>query len=267
MSKRISIVTVVYKDLRGLKATYRSLLLQDFTDFEWVVVDGGSGSEFLEFIGADLGLDVNWVSESDKGIYDAMNKGLSMAKGDFIVFLNAGDSFSSSSVLSTVTKNADVPNVDVIYGGANFIFQTGSLYRGPKCEEHYLWHGLPANHQATYFRRNSILAIPYDLSYKICGDYYIVAKLSLTKPTIVYIDEPLVDFQIGGRSFKTPIALFLEPYKIQKNILQINLLRRVRSMGRRLVSYLAISALATKPFPKLLGHLRLTPVGWIPKER
>lgn len=94
---KISIVTIVLNDLEGLKRTIESVKSLNFTDYEYIVIDGGSGNKSLEFIKNEPTIS-KWLSEKDKGIYDAMNKGIQMSSGDYIHLLNAGDVYYSSDV-------------------------------------------------------------------------------------------------------------------------------------------------------------------------
>lgn len=97
---KISIVTIVLNDLEGLKRTIESVKSLNFTDYEYIVIDGGSGNKSLEFIKNEPTIS-KWLSEKDKGIYDAMNKGIQMSSGDYIHLLNAGDVYYSSDVFDS----------------------------------------------------------------------------------------------------------------------------------------------------------------------
>jgi putative colanic acid biosynthesis glycosyltransferase len=233
-----SVVTVVLRDLEGLKRTYASLASQHCTSWEWIVCDGGSGSETIQFLQA-LDGPVHWVSQKDAGIYDAMNKGVAMSHNEYVVFMNAGDTFTDAEVLQHVSRKivGSTSRPDIIFGAANIMFANGRTYlRKPKPIGKYIWHGLPANHQATYYRRESLSASPYDLTYKICGDYFLVATLFSRNIVAQYSDKPLANFYAGGSSFKEDRRLFLEPYRVQRDILNIPLWIRCVSLLKRLAS-------------------------------
>ena len=248
---RISIVTVVFNDLEGLKRTHRSVSGQLGSSFDWVVCDGGSGDETTTFL-ETLGESVHWISEPDQGIYDAMNHGASMADGDYVVFMNAGDTFHDSGTLAKVGIKLSTHNehpVDILFGGAILSFCDGRrmVYRAPKRVEDYLWHGLPANHQATYYRRKLLGTIPYDLQYQICGDYYLASTLLLRGARADYLDEPLAIFEVGGTSYQTRKQLFVEPYRIQRDVLGISFYCRLASMIKRFISTIGF-VLLSQPF-------------------
>ena len=251
-----SVVTVVRNDLDGLKATQRSLLSQSLGDYEWVVVDGASTDGTADYVRQlEVQVTLQKVSEPDDGIYDAMNKGIAMARGRFVVFMNAGDSFTDDGALESVRSHveADGRDVDLVFGGATIALQSGvEVYREPRRLERYIWHGLPSNHQATYYRRTRIQKTPYDCQYRICGDYFIVAALYVEGATASYLDRSVARFEGGGTAYQSPAPLFLEPYKIQAEILRTPLYRRVLSFGKRAVSTGAM-VLLSQP---LIGQLR-----------
>lgn len=109
---KISIITINYNNLEGLKKTVSSVGGQTWTDFEHVIIDGSSTDGSAEYL-KDLNDEVNWESESDKGVYHAMNKGIKKAKGEYLLFLNSGDHFYSEKVLSD--HNAKLQEKDIIY--------------------------------------------------------------------------------------------------------------------------------------------------------
>ena len=239
MDKVFSVVTVVLNDVNGLRKTKESLFLQNFRDVEWIVCDGGSSDGTVSYLD-NLTEGFKWISQPDQGIYDAMNRGVSMASGDYVVFMNAGDTFYDGDVLSKVVKTMSANNkeADVLFGGAILSFpESGRLvYRAPRKVERSLWHGLPANHQATFYRKELLDQTPYDLQYRLCGDYYLAAALMRKGARAVYLDEPLATFEVGGQSYKRRRQLFLEPYRIQRDVLGHPFHYRLASMAKRLVS-------------------------------
>ena len=103
MTVKFSVVTVVLNDLEGLKKTRESLIGQDYQNFEWIVWDGESTDNTLHFL-QSMQDKVKWRSKKDSGIYDAMNQGVSMAGGDYVVFMNAGDVFFDKETLAKVAE-------------------------------------------------------------------------------------------------------------------------------------------------------------------
>ena len=247
MTIKFSIVTVVLNDLRGIRATHLSLLRQRNKNYEWIVKDGGSvdgTKEFLESLAEDFKL----ISGKDSGIYDAMNLCVQYAKNDFVVFMNAGDIFYDEDVLSNVESsilNGDEEG-DILFGGAILRFPRANIdfYRTPRKSATCLWHGLPANHQATYYRRSLLEKCPYDLKYSLCGDYYLDVKFIELGAIEKYLNRPLAIFEVGGESYKRLSQLFIEPYYIQRDVLRSPFYLRIASAIKRLVSTLAFIVLS-----------------------
>jgi len=243
----IDVVTVVLNDEQGLFRTWHSLESQSFINWRWIVRDGGSRGKTVDFL-KSLGSRVHWVSEPDGGIYDAMNRGVGMCKGDYVIFMNAGDTFFHTNNLAMVAAmvvkvEPSVP--DILFGGAMFHFPNGrEVYRPPKRVESYLWHGLPANHQATLYRRAFLGENPYDLQYSLCGDYYLAAKLCRKGAAVAYLDMPIARFAIGGTSYNKRRQLFVEAYRIQRDVLGVPLLQRIVSACKRLAAMAGLFVLS-----------------------
>jgi len=113
---KISIITVAYNNIEGLKATSQSVLQQTSADIEWIVVDGASKDGSADFLKAFSGADIRWVSERDGGIFDAMNKGIGMASGQYSIFMNAGDIFAEENLIEKVVTAVGDSSPDMIYG-------------------------------------------------------------------------------------------------------------------------------------------------------
>jgi putative colanic acid biosynthesis glycosyltransferase len=252
-----SLVTVVLNDLSGMMQTMNSIHSQCCVDYEWIIVDGDSTDGTKEFI-ASLGPQVSiWRSEKDKGIYDAMNKGVKLATGRYAVFMNAGDVFTNSDTLQKVHDHVCETNYvqDIIFGGATLILPNGmKIYRAPKDMNTSIWHGLPAYHQATYYRTVRLKETLYSDTYQICGDYYLAAKLYLQGVKSSYLNESLVHFRVGGISYQNPLKLISEPYSIQKNVLKLSLFIRIASVCKRLFSLTGIAVLSQPYFRKRASH-------------
>ncbi|MBT8541016.1 glycosyltransferase [Polynucleobacter paneuropaeus] len=242
MSDFFSVVTVVLNDPKGLERTGYSVLRQKIR-CNWVIVDGGSCSPTLNILEKFKDSAI-CISERDSGIYDAMNKGIGISSGKYVVFLNAGDSFFDENTLLNVKAFLDSNAgelIDVLSCGAQLIISPNiSMYREPKNAENYIWHGLPSNHQATFYKKDILVSYPYDLKYKICGDYYLASVLYKAKKLFFKFDVPVVNFTVDGISSRWSRLLFLEPYLIQRDILGTSLCSRLLSLLKRFVSNLII---------------------------
>lgn len=174
--RKISIITVNYNNLNGLKKTIQSVQEQTYSNFEYVVIDGGSTDGSKEYIEQQKYGFSYWVSERDRGIYDGMNKGLSHATGDYCLFLNSGDFFANKNVLSKIFDSSVPFTEDLIIGRQKFINKKGHITKGwrineNEMDERFLWHNtLP--HQATFIKTSILKKIGgYDLNYPVCADW------------------------------------------------------------------------------------------------
>jgi len=252
-----SIITVVLNDIEGFQATRRSIAALTGPSFEWIVVDGRSKDGLVEYLKNGDPLVSNWVSEQDSGIYDAMNKGVSLSRGEYVVFMNAGDQFAGPESLSLVESaiSAGQNRTDVVFGGARVLFENGiGFYRSPRQAERAIWHGLPANHQATYYRRACLRDIPYDLSFDVCGDYYLIAALMKRGVRATYVRGALALFRGGDTSHKMKGKLLMEPYRIQRDVLKQPLWLRLVSIVRRLVVTGVVTAMSAWPSRRALNR-------------
>lgn len=145
----ISIITICYNAASDLEKTIKSVAAQEFKDFEYIVVDGQSKDSTLNVIKQNEGVITKWVSEPDKGIYDAMNKGVKMASGEWIIMMNAGDVFADSQVLTKVFKNPINDNITFLYGDTLSRQKNGELLRRVTS-----WESGDVNHQAVIYRRD-----------------------------------------------------------------------------------------------------------------
>lgn len=225
----ISIITVVKNDIIGLKNTAESVFGQSSKNWEWIIVDGGSNDGTQDYLSClkqkQIAKGIKGISERDKGIYDAMNKGIDVASGEYVVFLNAGDTFFDDNVLDAIASNAKTigsENVDstILYGDYSLSFPNGNTIRRKARNADYIRYGLPTSHQAILFPRSYLKKNKYDLRYKICGDYYIVSKAFTQKMIYRKMDFGVALFSVGDTSFNNPLLLLRESLSIQKHIIK-----------------------------------------------
>lgn len=204
MQPLVSLITVVYNGQELIADTLRSAINQSYTNIELVIVDGGSTDQTVlvaKQFSAHIG---TLISEKDKGIYDAMNKGIKAAKGEWIYFLNAGDSFYDSNVLADIFAN--VPgNVDLIYGKVQTVNEpTGINYiNGRPVTLKDFYSEYPICHQAAFFRAGAFKAIGlYDDSYKLVADSeWFVRFFQSRKYKAQFIDRIVAYYDIQGASY------------------------------------------------------------------
>jgi glycosyltransferase involved in cell wall biosynthesis len=182
---RFSIITINYNDQLGLKKTIQSVISQTYTGIEFIVVDGDSSDGSKGIIDHYSSHITKWVSEKDKGIYHAMNKGIKMATGDYLLFLNSGDSLIDLEVVKTVS-NEMTDNKDLYYGDIYFKHEdktTKETFPETLTFDFFYYNNLP--HQATFIKRTLFDDLfLYNESYKIAADWeffiYAICKANVS---------------------------------------------------------------------------------------
>ena len=169
---KLSIITVNLNNLEGLKKTYESVVCQTFTDYEWLVIDGGSTDGSREFIEQHQDKFAYWCSEPDKGIYNAMNKGIVRAKGEYLNFMNSGDCFTSSGTLRKVFDKQLIS--DIVYGYMQVKPTNKDSYIPLNVKRKFCWYDLYINtlpHQSSFIRRILFEVVGlYDEELKVASD-------------------------------------------------------------------------------------------------
>lgn len=229
MNPKISIITITYNAERFLPKTIDSILAQTCHDFEYIIVDGKSKDATVEIIqnyenriqNSEHPFPVRWVSEPDKGLYDAMNKGMRMATGDFVWFMNAGDKVYDENTVTNILENLKAdPDADVIYGQSLIIDEEdrplGERHKiAPKVlTRKSLLNGLVVCHQSILARKS--IAPEYDLTYRISADYDWTCKVLSKSKKNLYIDNYLSRFMTAGVSTTQRKKALKERFRIMK---------------------------------------------------
>lgn len=194
---KISIITVCYNASHVIEKCIKSVADQDYQNLEYLIIDGGSTDGTLEIINNfSESIDLI-VSERDHGIYDAMNKGLVRASGDWFLFLNSDDTLASSDCISSATKYL-LDNSKNYYGIANIQFDSRTLRNKPKAGKPIDFEKELPIHQ-TVFVSSKYKHLNFDSSYKICADSVYLYRLSKIT-TFDFIPVTIANFSLGGAS-------------------------------------------------------------------
>ncbi len=261
-------ITVVLNDRRGFAATAASVLGQTYPDFEWIVVDGGSTDGTLDVIRAHAARIRALRSGPDRGVYDAMNHGLGLAQGEFVVFMNAGDRFAQPGTLARVTAAIDqaARPVDLLFGGTILdLPRHEPVYRPPHPAAARLRYGMPAYHQATFVRREVHEAVPHDLAYRVSSDYYTIAKMCRAGARTLELDVPVAihDFSPNQLSKRATLAPFRDFITVQRRVLGKGWPEIAVNTGRLLCVHWAYLAVVSPRLGQLvsplLGRWRIQP--------
>lgn len=194
---KLTIITVNFNNPEGLERTIQSVASQTVPPFEYIIVDGASTKGDVDIIRKYRNYITKWVSEKDTGIYNAMNKGVNMATGDYCLFLNSGDTLYDSNVCKIILSlQADVDFIEGrVYTQGHF-----SIPNKKYTLATFLWERNPY-HQASLISRKMLLKSPYDESYRIAGDLaFNVLNLILNECTFLSIDLVISNYEGGGVS-------------------------------------------------------------------
>ncbi|WP_113663588.1 glycosyltransferase family 2 protein [Pedobacter nanyangensis] len=204
MLPKLSIITIVYNNVKDIERTMLSILNQTYPNIEYIVIDGASNDGTLEVIKKYEDSIATLISEKDKGIYDAMNKGLAIATGDYVLFMNSGDEIYEPETVEKIFASA--PNADIYYGETEMYDENWNSLgrRRHQAPEHFTWesfkYGMSISHQAIYIKRS--LTEPYNLQYKYSADIDWIIKIAKKASSIVNTHLYVAKYLVGGMSKK-----------------------------------------------------------------
>lgn len=211
--RKITIITVVYNDVNNIDQTIQSVLQQSFSDYEYVVIDGGSNDGTLDVI-QSYNEKIDYIlSEKDSGIYDAMNKGIKIATGEWLLFLNSGDQLFNLDILLKLNQFLSELSTcpAVIYGDVEVLIPDQQIKRVVKCKSlETIDRSMPFNHQSTLINAKIHKKNLYNLDFRIVADYNLFLELYLKKEKFLYTDFPISTILAGGLSDSRRNKTFLE---------------------------------------------------------
>lgn len=212
--KNISIITINYNNLLGIVKTTESIKNQKNQNFEWIIIDGGSTDGSVEAINNSQRAD-KYSSEKDKGIYDAMWKGLNAATSEYILFLNSGDIFYDEYSIEKIQQEILTKKYDVYFFSTKIIGLNKNFIRYPRKIESSKY-SVPAVQQSTIYKKKSLQNIEWPFDYKICGDFSITLQLYINGASHKINDAVISTFELGGVSTQKPLDLAKEAFQIQR---------------------------------------------------
>jgi len=214
----------------GLKETYKSLLSQTYHDYEWIVIDGDSSDGTKNWLRNVLKNTCKWISEPDSGIYEGMNKGLHIASGEYLIFMNSGDEFAKPDILEKVAIIINELNEksSLIYGDSIDFKNNKEYYRKAKPRT-TLWKCMFTQHQSMFFRNSLIGNLKYNNNFKYSGDYaFVIEYIQRAKNNeVVKVDFPICKYILGGVNEQNRPKGIKEDYVIRKEILRQKLVTRI----------------------------------------
>jgi len=261
----ITIVTISYNMADELDKTMKSVINQTYDNIEYIIIDGGSSDQTVEILKKDeilakkKGVLLKWISEPDQGIYDAMNKGIELATGVWVNFMNAGDIFYNQNVLASLFSKREMQFVDIIYGDTAYKYDGVNTTLIKALPLSGLKRKMVFCHQSSFVKRQLMETYRYDLNYKLAADYNFFYKARINKKVFNYLPVTISIFDAGTgvsstqdiNSLKERISIimsekisFLHKLSILfyffmminrlkiKKIIPISLLRRIQMRNR-----------------------------------
>ena len=233
-----SIITITYNNLAGLRKTAEFVAAQTYRDMEWVVVDGASTDGTREWLdNAQCTMrNLQILSEPDKGVYDAQNKGIGLAKGDFCFFLNAGDTFCGADVVARMM--ADCEGADIVYGNELVVDAEGRVVehcKGVDDPGFVDLYNSCMKHQATFIRRTLFDKYgKYDSTMRICADFDWFFRVIAfhDEVRLLYKDVDVAYFENTGLSYHNPALCAPERKQILDRLMPARLQRDYETIAR-----------------------------------
>lgn len=218
---KFSVITVTYNAGKVLEDTIQSVVFQTYRNVEYIIVDGNSKDNTLEIVDKYRNRISQVISEPDKGLYDAMNKGIQLATGDYLCFLNAGDEFHDNETLQKIVhtlKGKELP--DVIYGETAIVDEEGHFLhmRRLSAPQTLTWksfkQGMLVCHQAFFARRELAVKFPYNLRYRFSADFDWCIRIMKKTKCLHNTRLTLIDYLNEGMTTRNHKASLKERFRI-----------------------------------------------------
>lgn len=216
MQPKLSVITIVYNNVKDIERTMLSVLQQSYPNIEYIVVDGASTDGTYQLISTYSSRLSKIISEKDKGIYDAMNKGLAAATGDYVLFMNSGDEMYDNETVARVFAAA--PDADIYYGETEMYDENWKSLgqRRHHAPRQFTWksfkYGMNISHQAIYVKKS--ITEPYDLQYKYSSDIDWIIKAAKKANKTVNVNHYVAKYLVGGVSKKKHMDSLKERFSI-----------------------------------------------------
>jgi len=212
----LSVITIVYNNVQDIERTIQSVVQQIYPHIEYIIIDGASTDGTLQVLESYRKHIHQLISEPDEGIYDAMNKGLRLAKGDYVLFMNSGDEIYASDTVSKVFSS--IPFADIYYGETEMIDQKGKSLgkRRHHAPRSFTWksfkYGMSISHQAIYIKKS--ITTPFDRAYELSADIDWILAAAKKARLIVNTHQFVAKYLVGGMSKKRHRQSLQERFQI-----------------------------------------------------
>lgn len=248
---KVSLITVTYNSALTLWQTIESVVAQDYTNIEYIIVDGNSTDGTQDIIRSYNGSISNWLSEPDNGLYDAMNKGIRLAKGDIVGIINSDDFYHRPDAISRVVEGFLDPEIECVFADIRFVApedldKTVRYYSSKRFNlGAFSWGFMPAHPTFFTYRKNFEKYGVYKTDYKIAADFELLVRfLYKHRLSYRYLDFDLMKMRLGGvstASLKSTWIINQEDLRACKeNGLKTNYLRLYSRYFRKFLEYIPL---------------------------
>lgn len=211
---KITIITVCYNASSTIGETIKSVINQSYKNLEYIIIDGESTDGTKEIIENYKKIfPIIYISEKDNGIYDAMNKGLDLATGDYLNFMNADDYFFNNTVVEEVVPFLN-KQYDIVYGNMEVRYKNFKFIKNEP-EPKYLWMG-PINHQSSFIKTSTMKKYKYNISNKIVADFEFFLTVYYNSGKLLKINKTIASFSNDGISQKNDKQVIIDCYSVLK---------------------------------------------------
>ena len=215
----VTIITVVRNSVSLLEETILSVINQTYKNIEYIIIDGGSNDGTIDIIKKYKDKIRLWISEPDKGIYDAMNKGLDLANGEWINFMNAGDKFFNNSIIELIFKTDHYDQYELIYGDCEYVYANIADFSIHKKTKRLrdLWKFMPFCHQSLFMKTNILKKYSFNIN-NISADHEVAYKCYNEKLKFLKLDIIIASYLSGGESERRCFESLLNRWQGVRNI-------------------------------------------------
>jgi len=216
----VTVITVVRNDIKGIEKTIQSVIQQSYPNIEYILIDGESTDGTVEVVKKFTKNISYFISEPDKGLYDAMNKGAKVATGEWIIFMNSGDRFHDSQILSKIFINNEekIVNKSVVYSDTIAEFSKSKQRRTARSLK-LIWMGPPACHQSTIIKRKYFKIKKFNLDYFVGADYDFAYFVFKNGGDFIYLNDlciSVVDSTSGVSKDTDPKKILIQNIQISR---------------------------------------------------
>lgn len=243
--KKLSVITINFNDVDGIRKTHSELVSQKNNDWEWICIDGASTDGSVEFINENHSSFDVVVSEQDSGIYDAMNKGFRISSGEYVMFVNSGDWLVDGGIEEALGVLKGTNSSIVLFDGVVIYYDMISRVRKAR-DLSFAPYGIPALHQSTVYKRSDMPVDGYDLKFKICGDHWLAAYFWKANSSSLIVNKLMGVHPIhGGAASKSYFSTYSESIEIERDFCGQSFLACLLSVMKRLRSRVGVAVVTS----------------------